>query len=186
MNRELKTKFETELRQKYNENESNFWIWLKWQRKTLFYKWIIKHWFKDCKTILDVGAGNGKFVELAQKYGKEVIGIDINKDRAKHPLIKNMDFRDIDFKVDGVFNMMVLEHIDQFEFMEIMKKYCKKRLITVTYYPVKSFWQSPDHTRPYLPITLKRLYLAYDFKPIFAHRITYTTVMAVGDKINII
>ena len=178
-----KTRFETELRQNYNEDMSNILVRFKWFRKKLSYRWIIKKYFEECSNILDVGAGNGEFVRIAKELGKDCIGIDINNSRAENPLIKHMDFRDVNFQVDGVFSMMLLEHIDCFEFMEVMSRICKKRLVTVTYYPVRSFWQSPDHVRPYLPITLKRLYKAYGFKPIFARRISYTTVMAVGDKI---
>ena len=175
--------FKRDLEGVYETDGSRLFYWLRWQGKLLIYKLAIKYWFKDCHTILDVGCGNGKFIELARKYGKEAYGVDFNKENEKQ-YVEIMDFKDIKKQYDGVFNFMFLEHIDHFEFMEAMNRICKKRLITITYYPVKKFWESPVHTRPYLPITLKRLYKGYGFNPVFAARISKNSVMCIGDRIR--
>lgn len=53
--------------------------------------------FKDYESILDVGAGTGRFVKLLQELGLEIVGIDISKkmlQKAVNKKVKNLILAD--------------------------------------------------------------------------------------------
>jgi len=71
---------------------------------------------KDCKTVLDVGVGTGRFAAPLQKAGFDVVGIDISRKmmrKAKEKGVKNLilaDVRSIPFR-DKTFDVTVAVHI---------------------------------------------------------------------------
>ncbi|GAF90627.1 unnamed protein product [marine sediment metagenome] len=152
--------------------------------RRLFYRWIIKKYLKDCDSVLDLGAGTGIFYDVAAEEGKEVSGCDLDK-RNIRDNIKLMSYQDVEGDYDAVWNCNLIEHVNQFEFMEVCKNHCKKVLITVTGRPRKSFWDTPDHIRPYTKKCVERLYKAYGFKTVFSKNIYPTwAFVVVGVKEN--
>ena len=152
--------------------------------RKLFYKYIIKKYLKDCKTILDIGAGTGLFYDAAVKLGKTVDGIDLDDENIRDNIIKK-DFKDIDSEYDCCFNSQFIEHVDQFKFMELMQKYCKKILITLTTRPCTSFWDAPDHIRPYTKRAIERLYKSSWFKTLFSMNLYPTkSFIVIGKKLK--
>jgi len=51
-----------------------------------YMKNILKDEWNDIKTILDIGCGTGKHVEILAKEGKEVVGIDLSKDMINYAI----------------------------------------------------------------------------------------------------
>jgi ubiquinone/menaquinone biosynthesis C-methylase UbiE len=71
---------------------------------------------KDCKRILDVGVGTGRFAEPLQKAGFDIVGIDISKKmmiKAKGKGVQNLllaDATSIPF-MDKVFDAAISVHV---------------------------------------------------------------------------
>lgn len=149
-------------------------------KRTIFFKLVARYLFNDCETIIDIGCGAGEFLD--EMKGRNVIGIDLNESYAERDDVINQDFKDIKTRYDGVFCYGVLEHVNQFELYHILSKCCKKKLILITGYPKTSFWNSPDHIRPYTPTSLRKLNKSYGFKTVFCRRISRTMVMTIAMK----
>ncbi len=142
--------------------------------RELFYRQILKE-LKGAKTIIDVGAGNSvyryiykkrkiKFYEFARIRDFNVTAIDINPENKN---ILKMDFRDIKKEYDVFFSSHFLEHIvNPMEYMNIVKKYCRKYVVTITDKLNKEFWNEPTHIRPYTIQSIKSLYGWFNFRPI--------------------
>ncbi len=151
--------------------------------RRFFYKWLIKKYLKNCKTVLDIGAGTGLFYNVVKKLGKNVSGFDLDDRNIRDNIIKK-DFRDMKEYYDCCFNSQFIEHINQFELMDLMKKYCDKILITITTKPCKKFWDTPDHIRPYTKKAIEKLYEAYGFKPILSRNLYPTkSFIVIGKKV---
>ena len=147
-----------------------------------FYRRIIKKFLKDCNTIISIGCGIGLFYDEAHTLKKVVSGIDLDE-RYKRGSIIIKDFRDINKSYDCFFNSHFIEHVNQFEFMDIVKKYCKKKIITIAGRPCKKFWDTPDHIRPYTLKAIKNLYEDYGFKTIYAKNLFPTnSFIVIGEK----
>jgi len=56
-------------------------------RQRLLYAKLIKTEFSDCDLILDVGCGAGIFIGACKRFGKFVVGVDV--DRQQLPKAKN-------------------------------------------------------------------------------------------------
>ncbi|MBT4541077.1 methyltransferase domain-containing protein [Candidatus Woesearchaeota archaeon] len=152
--------------------------------RTLFYRWLVKKFLKRCKTVLDIGAGSGIFYDTAKKLGKKVQGIDLNDKNIRDNIVK-MDYRKLNKHFDCCFNSQLIEHVDPFEFMKVMEKYCDKILITITVRPCTKFWDNPDHIRPYTTKAMRLLHRDHGFKTIFAMNLYPTkSFIAIGKKIR--
>ena len=73
---------------------------------------------KDCKNIIDIGSGTGLFYDTAVKEEKIIIGIDIDKKQIRDNIIFR-NYKDINKHFDCFFSSLLIEHINQFEFMEV-------------------------------------------------------------------
>jgi len=134
--------------------------------RRFFYRWIIKKYLTDCRTVMDIGAGFGAFYDMAKSMGKEVQGVDLDSQYIRDKIVK-MDYRDIKGEYDCCFSSQFIEHVNQFGFMKVMQRCCKKVLIVITPRPGKRFWDSPNHIRPYTKKAISRLYQGYGFKTVF-------------------
>lgn len=126
-----------------------------------YYSWIFSHIPKQKYTILDVGAGTGKFSKWARKKGHAVTSID--KESIK-PEIEKLSLEEVGFHVwDLVWCSHVLEHQENhFEFAKQLMEKTKKYLIVVCPTPARVFWNEPTHIRPYTAIGLERLFCEYN------------------------
>ena len=152
--------------------------------RKMFYRWIIRKFLKDCRSILDVGCGKGIFFDCALNMSKDAFGLD-NEEIYKREGITLMDYKKINTHYDCFFNSQFIEHVNQFDFMGIAAKYCDKKIITITPRPSNSFWDDPLHIRPYTIKAIKKLYKAYGFKPIFSLSLFPTkSFIVIGEKVK--
>ena len=133
--------------------------------KRIMYNFIVKKYFRDCKTILDVGSNTGIFIDVAKEHNKECSGIDLEPKREG---VVRMDYRDLSEKVDGVFAGQFIEHTDGFSFMKKMQEIVRKKLVLVVPKANKSFWDYPDHVKPFTIKAIERLFKEYGFRKISA------------------
>ena len=158
------------------------------------YEYIIRNHFRNCKKIVDIGAGNSQylyiyakkknvnFYKIARSMGKKVDAIDIAPESKE---IKKLDFNDIKRHYDGFFSSYFFEHINVLDYMEIAKKYCDKVIVTITTDYFKGFWDEPTHFRPYTIKSVNALYWWYGFKPVKSIKFYPTnSFMVVGHKIR--
>lgn len=119
-------------------------IWRKYN-----YKKLINKYFKDCETILDIGAGDCIFEECCEELDKRVLGVDLNpKFKRKDIIIK--DYREITEKYEGVFVGHFLLIVNQYELIESISRICTKRCVIVESMPNdKALWNSPPVIRPW-------------------------------------
>jgi 2-polyprenyl-3-methyl-5-hydroxy-6-metoxy-1,4-benzoquinol methylase len=77
---------------------------------------------KGCQNILDVGCGEGHFVELAEKQGMKATGLELNRDAAAKGRSKNLsvDIQTVEEfslahsdQFDGITLFQVLEHLKE-------------------------------------------------------------------------
>lgn len=162
-------------------------------RKKL-YEYIIKKYFRNCKSVIDIGAGNSQylyiyskkksvnFYQVARRMGKKVDAIDIAPENNE---IKKLDFKNVRKHYDGFFSSYFFEHINVLEYMEIARKYCDKVIVTITTDYFKGFWDEPTHIRPYTSKGVSALYRWYGFKPVKTLRFyPKHGFMVVGNKMR--
>lgn len=123
------------------------------------YMWILRHIIGDCETILDLGCGDGRLMEVLSQ-GKEwkIVGVDIFPEYLKaakkrkvytgliHSDIGNAVNRFIKDKekYDVVFFSQVIEHISREKgevILDQLDKLAKKRIIIGT---PRGFMHQPD------------------------------------------
>jgi ubiquinone/menaquinone biosynthesis C-methylase UbiE len=115
---------------------------------------------RSCKRILDLGCGEAFFEE---RYPERFVGIDIDTvrlvqahERAVPNLIlgngENLPFVDASF--DGALLKDVLEHFYLEEAFRVLREVSRilktdGTLVVTTTKDTQSFWDKPDHVRPY-------------------------------------
>lgn len=148
---------------------------MKWDRINLYYKellqdiypqpnsdghtqltqQVVSDWLADlgCKTVLDIGAGQGFaqpiFEAAGMAYSGIALGVDVKKAREAGCNIKEMDFHFLDFpndKFDLIFSRHSLEHspmpvLALMEWHRVAKKY----LCVVLPNPHQVSWACPNH-----------------------------------------
>src|SRR3989338_11230425 len=73
-----------------------------------FYKWLLRKYCRDCKTVLDVACGPGQFMKIANELGYKSYGIEADERyRAKNVIIG--DLWKLKGRYDVVFNSMIIE-----------------------------------------------------------------------------
>jgi len=150
-----------------------------------YYKWLLKKYCKGCKTVLDVACGPGQFMKAAAKLGFDAYGIDADERyRSKRVIIK--DLWKLKGKYDVVFNSMIIEHMpDQEKFVKRMASLSNKIVITLSMYPCRSFWNTPDHVKPVTKVSVRWLYRRYGFRNLLSMHIPfYKAVVVISKKVN--
>lgn len=149
-----------------------------------FYNYLINGLNFD--SAVDFGCGRNIFIELVKQKGKLAIGLDtvrIDRDTVVGDVLK-APFKKNEF--DLIFSSMVIEHMeDPYKFMAELSRVSKKYCIIVTLKPSDSFWNDPDHKRPYTKKALLRLFNFSGFKPVKIFDFPFINEIAiVGKKIN--
>lgn len=127
------------------------------------YEWdkIALKYMSECKTILDVGCGEGRFLAHDPQ---RIIGIDHNRKsvevcRSRGFSVKfgkatNLPFRDASF--DGVHCSHVIEHLlpeDAYKLLSELNRVLKKRGVLCLRTPLlhRNFYYDFTHIKPYYP-----------------------------------
>ena len=110
--------------EKDQQLEGNFYQYMhqsgevdpEWNREVLSY---YVPYFAHCKRVLDIGCGQGDFLELLQEAGVEGIGIDVDTRMVDTCLQKGLNAIQADIfdylpkcegEFDGIFNSNLIEH----------------------------------------------------------------------------
>ena len=129
--------------------------------------------FLDCeqitadKKILDLGSGDGAFVEVCKKQKIEAFALDaysheINFENDKIPFDDEFfDFVSLTSLIEHIFNpKIILEEINR-----VLKKDGIIIITTPNFkYSYKIFYDDPTHVRPYTKSSIERLLDFYDFE----------------------
>ena len=154
---------------------------LKNLKRKIFYNYLTKGLVFD--NTVDLGCGRNIFVELMKTKGKKSKGLDRVK-TVKDVVVGNViktPFKKNSFGL--VFSSMVLEHVDQFKFIQEVNRISSKYCIIITVKPCKKFWDDPEHIRPYTKKSLIRLLTHGGFDTIKVFDIPFiSTIAIVGEK----
>ena len=163
----------------------NFKSKIKYFARGFFYRWLLKKYCKDCKTVLDVACGPGHFMKLADDLGYDSYGVEADERyKAKNVIIS--DLFKMKGKYDVVFNSFIMEHIeDQEAFVKKMASLSNKVVITISAYLSKSFYNVPDHKRPVTKVSVRWLFRRYGFRKILSIHVPYwKAVIVVSRKVT--
>lgn len=93
-------------------------------------------YFKDSKSVLDVGCGRGELLEVLRRYGIEAMGIDTDPEMVDICLRKKLNVRQADVfdflkyskdgGIDSVYLGMLIEHLAPGEIYELLKLLSQK------------------------------------------------------------
>ncbi len=139
---------------------------------------IAYEYLKNCKNILDLGPGNGEFIEFLKKMGfkNKICGYEGNEEtvkllkkkgiNCKYGRLPKINFSNVFF--DGIHASHILEHLYPEELYETMfeiKRVLKKDGILVISTPLlwEEFYSDLSHIKPYNPDVFIK-YLCEDIK----------------------
>ena len=125
--------------------------------------------FASCRRVLDVGCGEGQFIELLQDEGIEAIGIDLDSKMVEVCVQKGLDVVHSDLfeylpehagQFDGIFSSNLIEHLpaaDAARFIQACHRSLSARgtLVLATPNPASlivqlhEFWRDATHIRLY-------------------------------------
>jgi len=145
--------------------------------RKILYRLLIAHYFKK-GTLLDVGSGDGEFLDVCKEVRKPVLGVDIEptrKDILKWDITKK-GFSKKHGRFDYLLCSQIIEHFNNDELLKFINEVCKKRVVIITQIERKRFWYEDGvpayktkygHQRPYTLIELDYKMGEIGFKPIF-------------------
>ncbi|HLC49986.1 MAG TPA: class I SAM-dependent methyltransferase [Candidatus Nanoarchaeia archaeon] len=164
------------------KNKLNIKSKLKYYIRDSFYRWLLKRYCKNCKTVLDVACGPGHFMKTAESMGFKAYGVDADERyRAKNVMIK--DLWKMKGRYDIVFNSFILEHMDdQEKFIKRMASLSNGIVITISSYLTKEFYNVPDHTRPVTKISVRWLFRRNGFRNLLSIHIPFWHAVIVVSK----
>lgn len=153
--------------------------------RTQFYKWLLRKYCKDCKTVLDVACGPGQFMKTAKSMGFEAYGLEADE-RYKCENVIIQDLWDHKGKYDVVFNSFIMEHIDdQQKFVDKMASLSNDVVITISAYLSKNFYNVPDHKKPVTKIGVRWMFRRAGFRNLLSVHIPfYHAVVVVSKKVT--
>lgn len=148
---------------------------------------IYLNYFKDKKSVVDLGCGRGEFVELLLENNIEVIGVDVNSEMVTFcidrglPVVKSDLFDFLQSKpnntFDGIFSAQVIEHLKPKQIIEFVKLAYKKLapggtiiIETINLQSLSAFsryfYADLTHRTPIHPETLQFLLTSIGFKEV--------------------
>ena len=167
------------------KNRIGFKSKVKYAIRSEFYKWLLRKYCKNCKTVLDIACGPGQFMKLANKMGYEAYGIDADERyKAKNVIIG--DLWNHKKKYDVVFNSFILEHLDdQQKFIDRIASMSNKIVITISPYLSKSFYDVPDHKKPVTKIGVRWMFRRAGFRNLLSiHLPFYKAVIVISKRVT--
>ena len=137
---------------------------------------IYLEYFRNCRSILDIGCGRGEFLELMRDNGLSAVGVDTYPDFAEYCCSLGLNAVCDDGigylsrieSVDGIFVGQVVEHLTVDQIINLIETAYSKLsddgvIIMETPNPqslsiyVNAFYIDPSHVKPVHPETLKYL-----------------------------
>lgn len=167
------------------KNRIGFKSKVKYAVRNKFYKWLLRKYCKDCKTILDVACGPGHFMKTSERMGFKAYGVEMDERyKAKNVFIK--DLWKFNRKFDVVFNSFILEHMeDHQKFVNKMASLSNNIVITITAYLSKEFYNVPDHTKPATKVGIRWMFRRAGFRNLLSiHVPFYHAVVVVSKKVT--
>ncbi len=167
------------------KNRITFSSKVKYFIRTQFYKWLLKKYCKECKTVLDVACGPGQFMKTAASMGFNAYGVELDERyKAKNVMIK--DLWKLKGKYDVVFNSMIIEHMEnQEKFVKRMASLSSNIVITISAYLSKDFYNVPDHKKPVTKVSVRWLFRRNGFRNLLSIHIPfYKAVVVVSKKVT--
>ena len=141
--------------------------------------------FNECKNVLEIGCGNGTFLQMLKDKGIRGYGIDINKDFILYCKRKDLKVENVDVlthlkslpdkTIDGVFSAHVIEHLQTHELIKLIELcYAKMEfgsyivLVTPNILNISvssnTFYMDPTHINHIHPDVLKYLLESSGFR----------------------
>ena len=150
-----------------------------------FYKWLLRKYCKNCKTVIDIACGPGQFMRAAESLGFEAYGIEADERYKKKNVIID-DLWNAKGKYDVVFNSMIMEHMeDQEKYVRKIASLSNNIVITISAYLSKNFYNVPDHKKPVTKISVRWLFRRNGFRNLLSiHVPFYKAVVVVSKKVN--
>ncbi len=132
-------------------------------------------YYNGCKNVLDIGCGRGEFLNFLVESGVGCYGLDINTDLIDYAKQNGLTVINSDAlshlltlkdeSLDGIFMSHVVEHIEPYELLAVLKQSYQKlqkgkyiiistpnpRSLSIFY---NSFYMDLTHTKPLHPYTL--------------------------------
>jgi SAM-dependent methyltransferase len=151
----------------------------------MFYKWLLRKYCKDSKTVLDVACGPGQFMKTANKMGFEAYGLEADE-RYKADNVVIEDLWNHNRKYDVVFNSFIMEHLDdQQKFVDKIASLSNNIVITISPYFSKWFYNVPDHKKPVTKIGVRWMFRRAGFRNLLSIHIPfYKAVVVVSKKVT--
>lgn len=155
---------------------------VKYFIRSAFYKWLLKKYCEDCKTVLDVACGPGQFMKAASELGFKSRGVDADE-RYKSKNVIIDDLWNVKGRYDVVFNSMIMEHMkDQEKFVKKIASLSNKIIITISTYLSKDFYNVPDHQRPTTKIGVRWMFRRNGFRNLLSIHIPFYNAVVVVSK----
>lgn len=142
-------------------------LYLKWFPQKRYYAKDLRY-FGDRKPILDIGCGEGLFLEAAPD---RIIGLDVNPEMVYQCRLKGLkciegSCLEIPFEdnsVEGIYCSHVIEHLRWEEALKLVEEIdrvlCSGGVIVIkTLFPSKHFYNDPTHVKPYTPAAILALF----------------------------
>ena len=123
--------------------------------------------FKKDQFLLDLGSSDGTLIEIAENFGLQAVGLDVDKINLEKDKINLPDN-----SCDIVTALSLIEHLSNpSNFIDEVKRVLKKDGFFIIVTPdwqsnVKNFYDDPTHVRPYTTSSLKFLLEISGFKQI--------------------
>ncbi|GEM_PF-2686759 len=147
----------------------------------------IAPYFSHCRSVLDLGCGQGSMLRTLRAAGKAVLGVEGDPELVQSLRAEGFDVRQgwapgdlagLDIpNVDGVFLGHIIEHLHPKEALEVLKWVAGKLNdngvvvvqtpdFNVDFVSKTNFWLDPTHVRPYPLSLLKGLLESAGFSPL--------------------
>ena len=161
------------------------------EQRDKYFKNVLNKHFKKISLILDVGCGQGDFLNQAKNLNLNVCGIDDKEHWVEHCTKRGLkvtrgSIYQIPFNdqsMDGIFIQSVIEHVDPIKAMHEITRVLKKDGIIAISCPTpeKHFWDDPTHVRPHTIKSLSVLMEMFDIQVIYKN---YVFAELLGIKIT--
>ena len=143
--------------------------------------------FNECKNVLEIGCGNGTFLQMLEDKDIRGYGIDINEDFILYCKRKDLNVENVDVithlkslpdkTIDGVFSAHVIEHLQTHELIKLIELcYAKMEfgsyivLVTPNILNIivssNTFYMDPTHINHIHPDVLKYLLESGGFRDV--------------------